>query len=129
MGFFDKFIKNVVKDAAGSVIDKNTKQSINNIANFFDKKEQTKTDYDIPSSFSSFPKYPQNITRKPVETSTNKYNRLTIMYDGIPKEEYINTLLLNNYQKANDVRYNKDNTYIIIEKLGNKTKIAFHINK
>jgi hypothetical protein len=33
------------------------------------------------------------------------------------------------YEEATDVRYDKDFTYIIIEREGGKTKIAYHIKK
>ena len=66
---------------------------------------------------------------KPIEAKTNKYNRLTITYKGTIKDEYISALRDNGYQEGSKVRYDKGNTYVIVEPTGSNTKIAYHIKK
>lgn len=85
--------------------------------------------YDIPVTYGEFPKYPGSMSSKPYETKTDKYTRLTIIYSGSVKSEYENTLLLNGYNKVNNVRYDKGNAYIIVESFGCNTKIVYHIKR
>lgn len=127
MGLFDRIIKNVVKDTANAVIDNVVQQGIQNHVN--QSSNTVNNDVIVPAMYQSFPKYPGSIYKKPVETNTNDYSRLTIVYNGTPNTEYINSLLRSNYIQGSSVRYDRDNTYVIVEDLGNTTKIAYHIKK
>lgn len=83
----------------------------------------------IPEKYSAFPVYSGTMSKRPVETVTEKYDRLTLFYKGEPDMNYLSTLYMHGFQKASDVRHEKDNTYVIFEKLNKQTKIAYHIKK
>lgn len=83
----------------------------------------------IPEKYINFPVYSGVLHEHPTETLTPKYERLTLFYKGKPDEYYLDSLYMHGFQKASDVRYEKDNTYIICEKIGSLTKIAYHIKK
>ncbi len=83
----------------------------------------------VPIKYSDFPNYNGKIKNTPKETVTDKYSRLTIFYKGSPKKEYYNLLNMMGYVKGSDVRFDKDNTYVIVEKIGFNTKIAYHIKE
>ena len=83
----------------------------------------------IPTKYSDFPNYGGKIKTAPKETVTDKYSRLTIFYKGSPKQEYYDLLNMMGYVQGSDVRFDKDNTYVIVEKIGFNTKIAYHIKE
>lgn len=91
--------------------------------------ENNSSNVDIPLKYSNFPTYPGNIKKEPQETVTDKYCRLTIFYKGSPKKEYFDLLNMMGYLQGSDVRFDKDNTYVIVEKIGFNTKIAYHIKE
>lgn len=131
MGLFDSLVKKAVRTATNTItdtiIDNTVKPAV----------EQTVKDslgikdvkYDIPNTYSDFPEYSGSMISKPYETKTNKYTRLTINYSGSFKNEYESTLLSNGFTKGSNVRYDKGNTYVIIESTGNNTKIVYHIKR
>jgi hypothetical protein len=82
---------------------------------------------DIPLKYSDFPAYSGSIKIAPQETVTDKYSRITIFYKGSPKKEYYDLLNIMGYVQGSDVRFDKENTYVIVEKIRNMTKIAYHI--
>lgn len=84
---------------------------------------------DVPTKYSDFPNYNGKIKNAPKETVTDKYSRLTILYKGSPKKEYYDLLNMMGYVQGSDVRFDKDNTYVIVEKIGFNTKIAYHIKE
>lgn len=84
---------------------------------------------DVPLKYSDFPIYNGKVRRAPKETITDKYSRITIFYKGSPNKEYYNLLNMMGYVQGSDVRFDKDNTYVIVEKMGFNTKIAYHIKE
>ncbi len=114
MGLFD-FIFNRTKneDYGGAISSENSPR----------KKRK------IPERYLEFPEYPGVAASKPKSIETDNYYRLTMMYKGEPIYDYIRTIEFAGYVKGSEVRFDKDNTYIIVEKIGNKTKIAYHIKK
>ena len=83
---------------------------------------------DFPIKYSNFPVYNGKMLKKPHETTGPNYNRLTILYSGRPSAEFESVLQNAGYIKATNVRYDKDNTYVIFERIGlNTTKVAYHI--
>lgn len=100
-----------------------------NIANNRNSNRTILTTKTIPEKYINFPTYNGTLYKKPVETLTKNYERLTLFYKGVPDEQYLDTLYLYGFQKANNVRYEKDNTYVIFEKIGSLTKVAYHIKK
>ena len=91
--------------------------------------EKSSANVDIPLKYSDFPVYQGDVKKQPQETTTPKYSRLTIFYKGNPKKEYYNLLNMMGYVQGSDVRFDKDNTYVIVEKFWNMTKIAYHIKE
>ena len=91
--------------------------------------DNSSSNIDIPIKYSDFPIYPGDVKRQPQEITTPKYSRLTIFYKGSPKKEYFDLLNMMGYQQGSDVRFDKDNTYVIVEKMGFNTKIAYHIKE
>lgn len=83
----------------------------------------------VPIKYSDFPNYNGKIKNAPKETITDKYSRLTIFYKGSPKQEYYDLLNMMGYVQGSNVRFDKDNTYVIVEKIGFNTKIAYHIKE
>ena len=83
----------------------------------------------VPMKYSEFPNYNGKIKKEPKETVTPKYSRLTIFYKGSPKQEYYDLLNMMGYVQGSNVRFDKDNTYVIVEKIGFNTKIAYHIKE
>lgn len=115
LNFIGKVAKNQVEEYIGDNFD------INNSSN--------SSSYDIPLRYSDFPLYQGKMIDEPRETSTSNYSRLTIIYKGSLDKSYFNTLTSAGYQKASDVRFDKDNTYVIVESFGRNTKVAFHIKE
>ena len=89
--------------------------------------ELSSNNSNIPLKYSDFPVYHGEIKTQPTETKTPKYSRLTILYKGKPNKEFLEQLNMMGYIQGSDVRYDKDNTYVIVEKIGFNTKIAYHI--
>ena len=131
MGLFDRLITKAVKTATNAITDtiiENTvKPSVEEAVK--DSLGIKETTYEIPSIYGEFPEYPSSMMSKPIETKTSKYNRLTITYKGTIKDEYISSLRDNGYQEGSKVRFDKGNTYVIVEPTGSNTKIAYHIKK
>lgn len=82
----------------------------------------------IPTFYSSFPIYQKKIVDMPEEKKTEKYDRLEIYYPGKPLKEYYALLQEQGFVQETDVRFNKGpKVYVIVERYGRKTKIAYHI--
>lgn len=114
------FLGKVAKDAAKDYVEGHVNIGGSSNANI---------NYDIPSEYSDFPAYPGKLTSKPITTNTSSYSRLTLFFKGSPVSEYYDTLSSAGYTQYSSVRYDKDNTYVIVERFGNSTKIAYHIKK
>ena len=106
---------------AKNILSTQTKEYFDNSSN------DLSSNYDFPIKYSDFPVYNGKITKGPIETTGPNYTRLTIFFKGAPNTEYYLKLQNSGYEKASDVRFDKDNTYVIVEKIGLKTKIAYHI--
>lgn len=131
MGLFDRLITKAVRTATNTITDTIIDNTVKPAAQQTVKDSLGIKDvkYDIPSAYSDFPEYPSSMTSKPYETKTDKYTRLTITYSGDIKSEYENTLLSSGFSRESNVRYDKGNTYVIVESLGSNTKIVYHIKK
>ena len=90
-------------------------------------RHKTYSNYTIPEKYIEFPIYNGTMSEKPRETISKNYTRLTLFYSGKPNTQYLDSLYIAGFEKASDVRYERNNTYVIFEKIGNSTKIAFHI--
>jgi len=82
----------------------------------------------IPTYYSSFPIYQKKIVDAPEEKRTEKYDRLEIYYPGRPLQEYYDLLKEQGFVQETEVRFNRNSkVYVIVERYGRKTKIAYHI--
>lgn len=66
------------------------------------------------------------------ETKTSNYRRYTMDFRNVSQQDvnnYISILNQNGYTKGSEVRYDKDNRYIIVEykKTMNELHLVFHI--
>lgn len=88
-----------------------------------------KKEMEIPQQLYEFPKYDGYIINGPITIDNNKYIRATYYVKEV--DNYVNKLLSMGYIKQSSVRYDRNDrfNYIIIEKEGNKYKIAFHKTK
>ena len=128
MGFFNNIIKQFAKNVSQN-IENEIKQTISNSLGIQTQPTNTTTKFSIPEKYNMFPKYEGTLIEKPIETETNKYCRVRLIYKNKLNPEFISTLLQNGFVKGSDVRYDKDNTYIIIENSTRKTEIVYHIKK
>ena len=82
---------------------------------------------EIPEIFSEFPEYPGVLLEKPQITSASSYTRITMIYNDYINESYAEKLQIYGFKKASNVRYDKDDTYVIVEEIDDTTKIVFHL--
>jgi len=89
----------------------------------------TTNPYAIPEKYNEFPRYNGSMIYKPTERETAKYSRVTMRYPGAPSSEFISSLYQAGFIQETDVRYGKGNTYVIVDDLGDRTEIVYHIKK
>lgn len=94
-----------------------------------EKAKITATVDEIPEAFIEFPEYHGDLLEKPVLTTTKNYTRLTMLYNDYIDETYFERLNSVGFKKASAVRYDRNDTYIIVEEIDDTTKVAFHIKK
>ena len=63
--------------------------------------------------------------------NNSKYQRKDYYYrmDNEKKDYYVTKLYEYGFTQRNNVRYDKDNAYVIIEESGDRLHIAFHVVK
>ena len=83
----------------------------------------------VPDEYLGFPQFEGTI--KDLSTKKiDKYHRCTIDYSGVTKEDlnaYKVKINDEGYVKGSDVRYDKDNTYIIVEYEEQNLHLVFHV--
>ena len=138
MGLFDQLkklgsqeIAKVAKDAINNV----SKDVLNAIDPNLAKNVETNsaTGKDIPAEYGSFPVF----RSKADEVSTKdvgNYKRCTMDFYNVPEEEiqsYVSKISTEGYVKGSDVRFDKSNTYIIVDydKYGKSLNLVYHIKK
>lgn len=138
MGFFDKIKK------IGKVLQKNMsediKNSINNITKDIDNTIKpninntpatiTSLKY-IPDTYSQFPTFDGNAISL-YEKNTPNYIRCTMDYKNVSSldfEDYLYEITNAGFIQESNVRYEKNNTYIIVEYSGTLLHLVFHIKK
>ena len=120
MGLFDKLINSAINAASDKISD--------NIQNKFTNSNEKK-EYSLPDEFSSFPKYEGDIIDGPRRKTTEKYDRISLSFKGDSNNDYISNILSNGFIKASNVRYERGNTYIIVDPYYGNTEIVYHIKK
>ena len=125
-------IEGVATDIVGGVAD-----DIKKVTDNYSSKETGPVYQDskkeIPAMYSDFPKFsknPDEFTTK----ETDKYTRCSMTYYNVTSEEiqsYTMKVQAQGYYKGSKVRYDKSNTYIIIDNdpPAGALNIVFHIKK
>lgn len=125
MGLFDKLArmgKELMEDETVQKISEELKSAANSI----EEKRTT-----IPEKYNEFPKFNGNISSVN-EKNESKYERCTMYYKNISASDlnnYLDEITNNGYDKKTSVRYEKDNTYIIVDPKGNDLTLVFHIKR
>lgn len=85
---------------------------------------------EIPAEYSEFPKFREAVTNLSTK-ETDKYKRCTMVFsDATAQEisEYISKINSLGYVKGSNVRYDKGNTYIIVDD-SYGLNLVFHIKR
>lgn len=126
MGLFDslaKLGKNIVENELAKKVNEVLPDELKGSSNSYN------SNYKIPSKYSGFPVFNGNISSLN-ENKSDRYERCTIDYSNTNNEEvnnYIRAIEDSGYVKASKVRYEKDNTYIIVEDNNGHLHLVFHI--
>lgn len=131
MGLFSNLIKRAVKDEAGKKLSQVGIDIINNIEKLDSSKKDNTKKLTVPRDYMHFPQFDGvigNLSTKLVD----KYGRCTIDYyhvNDVDIEKYISNVQKDGYTKMTNVRYEKNNEYIIIEKNNDSLHLVFHIKR
>ena len=133
MGLFDSLkkigedISKEVEKGIGSDAFKNLKDAVagSNVSN------RNQTPKEIPAEYSEFPKFREVVTDLSTK-QTDKYTRCTMSFpDATDHEisEYISKINSLGYVKGSNVRFDKGNTYIIVDEQYGGLNLVFHIKR
>ena len=143
MGFFDNIVKSFnegeIKDGLSQIgkgLDKVVKDVGNEINKSGIKEDLKKIGRDlgsspkvIPEEYQEFPKFESKIDDLYIK-KIDKYHRCTIDYYNVTDEsvnKYISLIEEKGFRKGSDIRYDKNNTYIILEHIKDKLHLVFHV--
>ena len=135
MGFFDK-LQNIGK-ALQSNIPNDIKNSIDNIAkdvntDIYNAINTNKADIkDMSPIYNKFPQFDGKLASL-YEKDTPKYMRCTMDYRSVSSldfEDYIYQITEAGFIQESNIRYEKENTYIIVEYSNRMLHLVFHIKK
>ncbi len=87
----------------------------------------------LPEKYESFPQFMKTYSSME-EKKTFQYQRCTMDFYGVTEQEikdYRNQIWEAGYIQSTNVRYDKDNTYIIVDyhEASQKLNLVFHIKK
>ena len=116
MGLFDNLVKKVIDNTIGQekANELGTKLKEYTKENFTTNLKSTK---EIPSEYSHFPTFDHAIDTISTKNES-KYKRCTMNFYNVKLDEvnaYIEKILSLGYKKETDVRFEKDNEYIIVD--------------
>ena len=135
MGLLDnlkKFGENIGKEIEKGIESdtfKNIKKSVTNINITNTHKQQNPKE--IPAEYSEFPKFRDTTTDLSTK-ETEKYIRCTMNYSNVTDSEvseYISKINSLGYVKGSNVRFDKGNTYIIVDNNYGGLNLVFHIKR
>ena len=136
MGLFDNIKKmgenlgKEIEKGLNSDAVKNIKNAVTN-ATSAGNKANSQSSKEIPSEYSEFPKF-RDITTDLSTKETEKYTRCTMNYRNVTDNEvseYISKINSLGYVKGSDVRFDKGNTYIIVDSNCGDLNLVFHIKR
>ena len=95
------------------------------------EKKEKNPEEEIPKDYDEFPRF-KGVPFEVKTKKTSKYKRCTMEYFNVPVNEmsdYIYEIETAGYVQGSKVRYDKDNTYIIVDYINGDLEIVFHIKK
>lgn len=112
MGLFGNALKNVINKAVNDTLGAELKDTIKDSLGVDIHKS---SNFTIPSLYSEFPKF-EGTLNNGTEKKTSNYDRVMLNYntDELSVSKYRELLLENGYSKATSIRYEKANTYVIV---------------
>ncbi len=134
MGLFDKLVKEV-KGALNSDEVQKFKADVqnfvdNDIKNVVPQSNSSSSNgKTIPEEYSHFPVFESELGGVRTKKEA-KYKRCTMEYYKATKEEieaYRKKIQDAGYEKMTDVRYEKDNEYIIVDENVSPMEVVFHV--
>jgi len=120
------FIKTLIKILT-RILKPSQQLSLDSESVSFSKPEPKK--FSIPEKYANFPKYNGTLAFKPIETETEKYYRVRLNYTDSLDPNFTSTLLQAGFIQGSNVRYDRGNTYVIVEKNNFGTSIVYHVKK
>ena len=131
MGIFDNLVKSVsdlVKTDEAQKLKDNLKSFAKNVET--NASDRTGSGKSIPEEYSHFPVFNGKIDDL-VTKKEDKYKRCSMNYYGATDDDidsYIKTIEEAGYEKKTDVRYEKNNEYIIVDNASfNYLNIVYHV--
>ena len=131
MGLFDDLKKlgqdlgKEIEKNVGADTLKNIKDAVSNATSVVGNTKE------IPEEYSEFPVFREEC--KDLYTKeTNKYTRCTMNFYNVTEkeiEDYIYKLRTLGYSRGSDVRFDKGNTYIIVDYKSENLNLVFHIKR
>ena len=120
MGIFDD-LKKLVNDMAG----------VERVG--FSDEEDNSREPNIPIEYKDFPRFGK-YTRKVRKKDTSKYTRCTMNFKNVSEVEissYIDKIKMAGYVQGSKVRFDKGNTYIIVDykETYDELELVFHIKR
>lgn len=132
MGIFDDLKKlgqdlgKEIEKNVGADTLKNIKDAVSGAVSVGGSKNK-----EIPEEYSEFPKFREECTDLTTK-KTDKYIRCTMNFYNVTDrevEDYIYKLRTLGYERGSDVRFDKGNTYIIVDNGSSSLNLVFHIKR
>ena len=139
MGLFDSLkklgadLEKEIEKGVGKDALQNLKDAVANAGNTngYTNNSRNGKAYEIPTQYSEFPTFPKNPDELKT-AETDKYERCTMdFYNASEQEvaEYVSKIVSLGYMKNTNVRYDKGNTYIIVDTEKGGLNLVFHIKR
>ena len=130
MGLFDslKKISKEIGKEIGKTVESATFKNVANEAHSNLNSQKTK---EIPAEYSEFPKF-RDIVTDLSTTETAKYTRCTMNFSNVTDQEisdYISKINSLGFVRGSNVRFDKGNTYIIVDNKYGDLNLVFHIKR
>jgi hypothetical protein len=135
MGLFDSLKKlgedlgKEIEKGVNSEAFKSVKDTLTNVgASVSNNVSQSR---EIPQEYMGFPKFRETVKNLSTKETPN-YTRCTMDFSNVSQDEvdaYTNQLIQLGYVKNTAVRYDKENTYIIVDYAYGELNLVFHIKK
>ena len=135
MGLFDSLKKlgedlgKEIEKGVNSEAFKSVKDTLTNVgASVSNNVSQSR---EIPQEYMGFPKFRETVKNLSTKETPN-YTRCTMDFSNVSQDEvdaYTNQLTQLGYVKNSPVRYDKGNTYVIVDYAYGELNLVFHIKR